>query len=167
MSARKTSFPPVIDQQCVYLVLGSLPGEKSLAAQQYYAHPQNLFWSFIEAIFGIARSLPYEQRLQLLRQQHIALWDVVKHGMRAGSLDSAIRDETANDLTALLAAHPNIRKIGFNGQKAHQVFARALRQAEVKLAAQHELVVLPSTSPAHAAVSRAQKLQAWRTFFER
>jgi TDG/mug DNA glycosylase family protein len=156
----KKSFDAVVDDQCMFLILGSMPGEKSLAEQQYYAHPYNLFWPFMEELFGMPRALPYKKRLDHLLQHRVALWDVLQHCERKGSLDSDIRNETANDFAGFLAHYPNIKKIGFNGRKARHVFDKRIAGIQ-----DIELVGLPSTSPANASVSRVAKLESWRAFF--
>jgi TDG/mug DNA glycosylase family protein len=156
----KKSFDAVVDDQCKFLVLGSMPGEKSLAEQQYYAHPHNLFWPFMEELFGMPRALPYKKRLDHLLQHQVALWDVLQHCEREGSLDSDIRNETANDFAKFFARYPNIEKIGFNGKKASRVFGKRIMGVQ-----NIERVDLPSTSPANAAISRNVKLEKWREFF--
>ncbi len=160
----ETGFPCSADSTANILILGSMPSVKSLAARQYYAHPQNAFWPIMAALFGFDAGLPYEARLTRLRDNHVALWDVAHQCIRPGSLDSAIKIESvvANDFTAFFDTYPHIRAICFNGRKAEQLF-RKLVQPELPAAFQHiEQHLLPSTSPAHAGLSRAQKLAAWK-----
>ena len=140
------------------LVLGSMPGIASLEAGQYYAHPQNLFWRFIATITGTDVLPSYEERLGTLKEQKIALWDVLQSCIREGSLDSAIKDEIPNDLAAFLQKHPRIEIICFNGGKAEQSFRRHFRALEK----QYKLVQLPSTSPANASIPYDKKLAMWR-----
>ena len=105
--ARKSSFPPVIAPDTRVLVLGSLPGEKSLAAQRYYAHPQNRFWHLIgKAIGQELEPLGYEARLQALLAAKVGLWDTVGSARRRGSLDAAIREAEHNRLADLAASLP-------------------------------------------------------------
>ncbi|MDO8925940.1 MAG: DNA-deoxyinosine glycosylase [Sideroxyarcus sp.] len=155
------SFPPVADEQSNLLILGSMPGKESLKQQQYYANPQNAFWKIMDNLVGAHPTLPYPQRLHALTAAHIALWDVLKTCERQGSLDSNIQNETANDFASFFKNHPHITHVFFNGAKAEQSFKRSVlgKQKLPPL----EFVRLPSTSPAHAGMRYAEKLQAWKT----
>jgi len=139
-------------------VLGSLPGEASLAAGRYYAHPQNAFWRLIGGVIGedIA-ALPYDDRLAALLRHRVGLWDVVGEATRAGSLDTAIRDATHNDLAALVGSLPDLRVVAFNGGKAARDGHRLLATHQDRL----RLVTLPSSSPAHASLGVMQKAAVW------
>jgi hypoxanthine-DNA glycosylase len=153
----KRSFPPVVDEGTRVLVLGSLPGERSLAAQRYYAHPQNQFWQLMSPVAGQDLvPLGYEARLAALRAARIGLWDVVAEARRTGSSDAAIRDLAANDLASLVATLPHLRAIGFNGATAHRHGVAQLRETAARFA----IVPLPSSSPLHT-VGVAAKQQAW------
>lgn len=153
---RKASFAPVADARTRLLVLGSLPGEKSLAVSQYYANPQNQFWRLMQAVTGAPLlSLPYAERLQMLLAAGVGLWDVVGSAVRSGSLDSAIRDHQPNALPELCASLPALRAVAFNGGKSAKLGAKILADRP-GLA----LIALPSSSPAHA-VPFARKLAAW------
>jgi hypoxanthine-DNA glycosylase len=145
------------------LVLGSMPGEASLAAGQYYAHPRNAFWPIMAELLGFDASLPYERRLAALRAGRIAVWDVLRSCHRHGSLDTKIRRETqvANDFAAFFASHRHVGRVLFNGAKAEEcyrrhVLGRGIGDGLVYLR-------LPSTSPANASWTPARKLTAWRT----
>jgi hypoxanthine-DNA glycosylase len=154
----KRSFAPVVDDDTRVLVLGSLPGEVSLAQEQYYAHRQNRFWHLIGDVIG--EDLPamgYAQRLQTLLAHHIGLWDVIAQARREGSLDSRIRDHATNDVVALVSTLSNLVAVAFNGGTAAKIGMQALSESRVSL----DLIVLPSSSPAYAAVSYAEKLRAW------
>lgn len=153
-------FPPVVARGARLLVLGSMPGEASLRARQYYAHPRNAFWPIMGALFGAEPGLAYPDRLRALTSAGVALWDVLRSCARSGSLDSAIRDEEANDFAGFFAEHAGIASVLFNGTKAEQAFRRHVlpgldRPPPI-------LLRLPSTSPAHAGMSLARKLEAWR-----
>jgi len=161
---RKQSFPPVADKNARFLILGSIPGERSLAEQQYYAHPQNLFWVFMDELLGIDRTQPYPERLLQLKQHHIALWDVLRECERQGSLDQHIRNEQPNDFVKFLRAHPHIQRIGFNGRKARDVFMKQVERVHPECVEGIERVLLPSTSPAHAGKSKALKKREWQAF---
>ncbi len=159
--ARIHCFLPVADPATArVLVLGSMPGVASLAAGQYYAHPRNQFWPIMGALFGADPALPYERRLTLLTQAGIALWDVLASCERQGSLDAAIdaRTAQANDFAAFLDTHPLITRVCFNGALAATRFQRDVMPHVRAL----HMTRLPSTSPAHAGMSAADKLAAWR-----
>tara|TARA_R110002126_G_scaffold43555_5_gene124840 strand:+ start:736 stop:1239 length:504 start_codon:yes stop_codon:yes gene_type:complete len=143
------------------LILGSMPGEKSLHQQQYYAHPRNAFWPVMASLLGFSPTLSYPQRLQALLEQRVALWDVLGHCLRQGSLDSAIRAEQANDFAHFLQQHRHIRAIAFNGAKAWQSFRRQVIPVQ-PLPEPLQFIQLPSTSPAHASLNFAGKLQQWQ-----
>jgi hypoxanthine-DNA glycosylase len=156
MDEIKRSFPPVADERTRLLVLGSLPGEESLARAQYYANPRNHFWRLIGAVIGADLvSLGYEARLEALLAAGVGLWDTVGSATRRGSLDGAIRDHTANDLVALAESLPRLRAVGFNGGKSASLGLPALG-ARPGLA----LVRLPSSSPAYT-MPFDEKLAAW------
>lgn len=157
MNVRKASFPPVVDQNTRLLMLGSLPGEASLRAARYYAHPQNQFWRLLGAVVGRddLPNLDYPDRLALLAGAGIGLWDVVADAVRRGSLDGAIRDHRPNDLATLVASLPALRAIGFNGATAARI-GRKMIDGSGGLT----LVDLPSSSPAYTR-SYAEKLHDW------
>lgn len=157
-----TGLAPIIGTRPRLLLLGSMPGSASLLEQRYYAHPRNLFWPFMQQLFGIPVELGYQQRCQWLTAQGIALWDVIARCERPGSLDSAIKKSSVicNAIPQLLEAEPQIRKICFNGAKAAEEFKRHLlpvlqHRSDIKY------VQLPSSSPANASQSTEQKLALW------
>lgn len=153
---KKYSFPPISNPDAKILILGTMPGEQSLAANQYYGHPRNAFWKILFTLFDSPFSADYQLRKNLLLENNIALWDVLEVCVRPGSLDSAIVQEVPNDFNSFLKAHPNIRHIYFNGQKAAAFFKKY-----VKLENEYHLTTLPSTSPAHAGKSFEGKLKDW------
>lgn len=154
---RKRCFDPVVDERTRLLVLGSLPGEKSLAAQQYYANRQNKFWHLMSAVLGVELvTRDYDARLRTLLAHGVGLWDVVAEAHRPGSLDSAIRDRDDNDLPGLLARYPAITALAFNGGTAAKLGVKVLGQQ----AARYRIFALPSSSPAHT-LSYAAKLESW------
>jgi double-stranded uracil-DNA glycosylase len=155
-------FEAIANQEASLLILGSMPSSKSLAEQQYYAHPRNAFWPIMGELFGFDPQLGYETRLAKLRANGVALWDVAHRCIRPGSLDSAMREVEPNDFPAFFAAHPHIRHIFFNGRKAEELYRRLVLPALTAEAQDIESVLLPSTSPAHAARDFAEKLAAWR-----
>ena len=159
--ALSVGFPPVADARARVLVLGSLPGRRSLEMQEYYAQPQNAFWRIMGELVGATPSLPYQARLTRLRASRIAVWDVLAAGERKGSLDSAIVPASivVNDFATFFVQHPRIRLICFNGQKAAAVFRREVLP-RVPLES-IERRVMPSTSPAYASLRFDQKLDLW------
>ncbi len=160
---RVTGFPPVIGIQPRVLILGSMPGVASLTAQQYYAMPRNAFWPIMGELFGAGFEMAYAQRLELLMDYQIALWDVLGSCVRPGSLDASIEHHTvaANDFADLLANHTTVSNIFFNGKKAAEMFRRHVVPALDSAAAGICHTTLPSTSPAHATLSFDEKLAAW------
>ncbi|PJJ99116.1 DNA-deoxyinosine glycosylase [Lysobacteraceae bacterium NML91-0213] len=155
-------LPAVATADARVLVLGTMPGAASLAAHRYYAHPRNAFWPIMGAIAGFDPRLPYALRLQRLAGAGIALWDVLAHCVRDGSLDARIDPASVvvNDFGAFLAMHPHITLVALNGGTAARLFAR---QVAPSLPRQPATVGLPSTSPAYAAMRLEEKLDAWRT----
>lgn len=152
---RKRSFPPVVDENTRLLVLGSLPGEASLAAGRYYAHPRNLFWTLMgEVLAEDLVSLDYEARLRTLLRRRVGLWDVVAEASRHGSLDAAIRDIAGNDLASLAARLPQLKAVAFNGATSAKIGTRQLGALDLTL------VRLPSSSPAYAGRMEL-KWEAW------
>ncbi|MYM25582.1 DNA-deoxyinosine glycosylase [Duganella sp. FT135W] len=154
---RKRCFDPVVDQRTRLLVLGSLPGEKSLAVQQYYANRQNQFWRLMSEVTGTSLvELDYAARLETLMAHGVGLWDVVAEAHRPGSLDSAIRERDDNDLLGLLARYPSIVALAFNGGTAAKLGVKVLGEHAVR----YQLFELPSSSPAHTR-PYAEKLCCW------
>jgi hypoxanthine-DNA glycosylase len=160
VNAVLTGLAPVLDQRTRILVLGSFPGAASLAAQQYYAHPRNHLWPILSALVGEdLAALAYADRLPRLLAHGFGLWDVLGACEREGSLDAAIRQPAANDFAQLRKLCPALETIGFNGQAAGKFAPQFFAEG-------YCTVVLPSTSPAHAAMSFEQKLALWRGLLE-
>lgn len=160
--SRLFSFPPIADAAAEVLILGSMPGAASLAAGRYYAHPHNAFWPILAELIDFAPDADDVTRVQALQAAHIALWDVLQSCTRQGSLDAQIAraSEVPNDFAGFFAAHPKICRVYFNGSKAEAAFRQhVLPQID---GSRLHFARLPSTSPAHAAQSRAEKLAAWR-----
>jgi hypoxanthine-DNA glycosylase len=156
-------FPPIVGVRPRVLVLGSLPGRKSLEMGQYYAQPQNGFWRIMGAIFGAGPSLPYPARLERLIASRVAVWDVLAAGEREGSLDSAIVASSivVNEFGAFFARHGDIGLICFNGMKAADLYRRRVLPTLAPKFASLPSRVLPSTSPANASVPFDAKLASW------
>lgn len=155
---RKRAFDPVVDANTRLLILGSLPGEASLAVGQYYAHPRNAFWRLMGDLLEQPdlHERAYADRLAALRARGVGLWDTVAEAERIGSLDAAIRLAVHADLPKLAAALPDLQAIAFNGGKAAQWGRRILAGSAITAA----LIDLPSSSPAHARPFE-EKRQQW------
>jgi double-stranded uracil-DNA glycosylase len=157
-------FPPVAGDRPRVLLLGSMPGRASLQASRYYNHPRNLFWPLMGALFGVDPLLPYNERLNRLTDQGVALWDVLARCERPGSLDQAIvkGSMVANPIGAWLAANPTVVRVGLNGSAAHGLFRRLVVPGlDEPTRLRVQILPLPSTSPANAGMSAAAKRAAW------
>ncbi|MDQ1161538.1 hypoxanthine-DNA glycosylase [Chryseobacterium sp. SORGH_AS 447] len=156
MSDRISSFPPIIDRSSRILILGSIPGVKSLEKQQYYAHPQNKFWKIIFELLNEDFTDDYSKKIEVIKKHHIGLWDVIDSCERKGSLDSEIRNEEANRIEELLENHSNIKAIFCNGGKSFKNLQKILGK-NYKI----PVFLLPSTSPLHT-VFFEKKLEEWK-----
>jgi len=153
----KTSFTPIADTTVEILILGSMPSEKSLLEQEYYAHPQNRFWRILAALTNVPLPSRYSDKIQLLKDNNIAVWDVVHHAKRIGSLDSAIEQESPNDIESFLEHHRTIKTIGFNGKKSEALFDKYFnRKNHIRY------ISLPSTSPANAGIGFEALCERWK-----
>ncbi|OZD04604.1 DNA-deoxyinosine glycosylase [Rhodococcus sp. 06-235-1A] len=155
------SFDPIVGPGATTLILGSMPGVASLAAQQYYAHPRNAFWPIMGTLFGAGPELLYDERVESLRNHGVAVWDVLRLCTREGSLDSAIVESSieTNDFEDFFAENPGVGRVFFNGAKAAESYRRYVAKG---LQLPHvEFTRLPSTSPAHASLDLATKTQEW------
>lgn len=160
------SFQPILGSQPTTLILGSMPSQISLAQQRYYANPANAFWWVMSQIIGFSPELAYNERSRCLMRAGYAVWDVLYDCERHGSLDSNIvrTTEQPNNIDALLDSNPSLVKIGFNGRAAQTIFKRHNKFDDRNGSMQMRL--LPSTSPAHASMSKQQKLRAWCSALE-
>lgn len=152
----KQAFAPIIGLAPKVVILGSLPGEASLQAQQYYAHPRNQFWRLLADMSGVdLLGLDYADKIGQLQQMPIILWDVVDKAKRQGSLDSEIKDAQVRDVGKLLQAYPSLQQVWFNGKQAAKLGRGSLQNACVKT------VVLPSSSAAYT-LAYELKLKQWQ-----
>ena len=158
------SFPPISTPDARVLILGTVPSIASLAKRQFYGHPHNAFWRIMGELFGAGRDLPYDERKRILGEHGVAVWDVLKQCERPGSLDTSIcrASEVPTNIAGFLRKHPQVRTIFFNGGKAESAFRQHVLPNVAKLKREFRYVRLPSTSPAHAGRSFAEKLEAWR-----
>ncbi len=156
MSNRISSFPPIVSNDAKILILGSVPGVKSLEMQEYYAHPQNKFWKIIFELFNENFSEDYLEKIKILKKNKIAVWDVIDSCERVGSLDTTIKNEESNDILQLLKKYQNIKTIFCNGGKSYKNLQKIVgKNFEIPI------YLLPSTSPLHT-ISFEKKLESWK-----
>ena len=155
------SFPHFINSQTETLILGTMPGVASLQKQEYYAHKRNHFWKIMYTLFG---SLPiseiFSEKIKLLQENRLGLWDVLENCERKGSLDVHIKNQKENDFESLFKEFPHIEKIIFNGKESHRYFVKQFGQIKGIT-----YYVMPSTSPANT-MSFENKLKIWSTCFQ-
>ena len=157
---RSKSFLPIIDKETKILILGSLPGIKSLELREYYGHPRNRIWKILAHITNNEIPQNYERKKEFLFKYNIGLWDVAHSAYREGSLDSNIKKERPNDIENLLESHKSIRVIGFNGKKAEKIFYKFFKERTHR-----RYVPLPSTSPANMAINFEEMCSRWSDLF--
>lgn len=165
-------FPAVVGKEPVLLILGSMPGIKSLEQQQYYGHPRNVFWVIISEYFHFDIKLNYEDRLKQLKKNKIALWDVISECERQGSLDSNINKNSiqANNFAEFFKRHPTVKSIIFNGataEKAFQQYVIKTEQLDASVIQKLVLQRLPSTSPANASIKKQEKFTTWKNTLDK
>jgi hypoxanthine-DNA glycosylase len=153
----KTSFNPISNSDSTVLILGTMPGDKSLELGEYYGHPRNRFWKIISTITDNNLPQSYADKKALLLKTKISIWDVAHKANRKGSLDSAIEDEEPNDLGSFIASHKNLKVIGFNGTKSEALFDKYFDREKG-----FKYVLLPSTSPANTGVNLDNICKIWR-----
>ena len=158
--APSRSFAPILRRDARILVLGSLPGRRSLAESQYYAHPQNAFWRVMHDVLGVSGD--YGERCEAILDRGVAVWDVLQESVRPGSMDADIRieDSQANDFKGLFERTPELVRVCFNGRKAAALYGRFV--GDTAAPRDFEYLTLPSTSPAYAAMPYTEKLERWR-----
>ncbi len=161
-------FSPLWQPHAKVLVLGTLPSVKSLEQQQYYGHPQNAFWPIMASLFQFDSGRDYVARCAALTKAGIAVWDVLAAAERPGSLDADIKRESiqANPLNALVTQLPQLKLIAFNGQAAAKLFKQHVSFRADSALASLPKKVMPSTSPAYAAMTRDEKRERWSTLLE-
>lgn len=152
-------FSPIIDHNTSILFLGSFPSIASFEQSFYYAHSRNAFWPIMESIFNV--TLPdNDAKIAFCLAHKIGLWDVIGSCLRENSSDSNLKEIIPNDFKKLLQTHPNISAIGFTGKKAFDLFQKYFKESSI------EMVLLPSTSPAHASMTREEKMALYKTFLQ-
>ena len=165
--ARIVGFAPLARADARVLILGSMPSRESLAQQRYYAHPRNAFWPIMADLLNFDEA-DYDARIEQVKHNGIAIWDVLQACYRSGSLDSAIDSSSivTNDFSGFYAEHPQLTRVFFNGAKAESVYLKHVLPMLRGRAAKLQLQRLPSSSPAHAAMSLEQKRKAWSIIIE-
>lgn len=164
ITSSRRSFAPIVFADTSTLILGSMPGVPSLNAQQYYANPRNAFWTIMARLASVPLPQSYAERLAVLKTLRIGVWDVIEQCERPGSLDSAIERSSVvvNDIPSLLNDYPDIRLVAFNGRTAETLFKRHWAGQEHRSLKRCSMRTLPSSSPAHAALSLVEKFQQWQ-----
>lgn len=157
----KQAFPPLVNQNSKILILGTMPGEKSLELQEYYGNKGNSFWKLLFTLFDQPLPKEYAEKKQLLKENDIALWDVLAYCERTGSLDSNIKNEKANDFESFYKQYPNIRHVFFSSKNASNFYDKYVgRKKDLQYS------ILPSPSGANASKSFLQKLEEWEALLE-
>jgi len=153
----KKSFDPISDLETRVLILGTMPGDKSIELGEYYGHSRNKFWKIISTITDSDLPLTYSEKIKLLARTKIGIWDVAHKAFRKGSLDIAIQDEEPNDLDVFISKHKNLKVIGFNGTKAESLFDKYFTRKKGM-----RYISLPSTSPANTNIDFENSCRIWR-----
>lgn len=157
----KQAFPPLVNQNSRILILGTMPGEKSLELQEYYGNKGNSFWKLLFTLFNRPLPKEYIEKKQLLEENNIALWDVLAYCERTGSLDSNIKNEKANDFESFYKQYPNIKHVFFSSKNASNFYDKYVgRKKDLQYS------ILPSPSGANASKSFLQKLEEWKAILE-
>lgn len=152
----KNAFPPFVNHDSKILILGTMPGEKSLQLQEYYGNRGNQFWRLLFTMLDLPVSHEYRDKLQLLEDYRIAVWDVLESCEREGSLDSNIKNECPNDFKSFYASYPKIKHVLFSSKNAAAYYDKYVgRRNDISY---H---TLPSPSGANATKSFQQKLEEW------
>ncbi len=160
IDVRQAGLPPVIDERCKILIVGSFPSKISLAQNEYYANPRNDFWRLITRVLNMPQNISYPVRIQFLLDHHIGLWDVIGSCQRTGSSDTAIRNSISSDIPSLLNQYPKIIAIVANGRKAESGLMKVMKEMDRSTSVHIQQIYLPSSSPAHA-IRIEEKTDAW------
>ena len=162
MSACK-SFAPIADEDSRILILGSMPGIKSLEQQEYYAHPQNRFWRLLALLLQEDVPQDYAAKQALLHKHHLALWDTLGYCECDGRLDSNIKNEAPNAVVELAGELPHLQAVVCNGGKAGAAFKKYFAK---KMPEQVQIFYLPSTSPAKARLRLEDLAEHWQVILQ-
>lgn len=158
---QKIAFPPIIDNDSLILLLGTMPSEESIRKQEYYGHKSNQFWKILFTLYNKPLAPDYKERVAFLQNKRIALWDVLSSCEGIGSADKDIQNEKPNDFTALFTKYPKIRHIFFTSLKAKEFYVKYIGFTDNII-----FHTLPSPSPANARMNFAQKVEGWKIIFD-
>lgn len=153
----KKAFTPFIDNHSKILILGTMPGEKSLELQEYYGNRGNQFWKLLFTMFDLPLTHDYSRKLKFLQEHGIAIWDVLEYCEREGSLDSRIKNEVPNDFKSFYKNHPQIKHVFFSSKNAAAYYDKYVGRSE-----EISYDTLPSPSGANATKSFSEKLEIWK-----
>lgn len=159
---RKIAFDPIVDKNSTLLILGTMPGDKSLRKNEYYGHKSNQFWKILFTLFDKPLSNNYIDRVNLLLEQRIALWDVLHSCECEGSADTSIREEEANDFDLFFKQYPTIKTIFFDSKKAQELYIKHIGLDQDK-----QYFLLPSPSSANARIPFTEKVEKWKAILEK
>lgn len=165
---KKNGLEPLMCENPEILILGSLPGDKSLELQEYYGHPRNRFWKVIAAIGNYIEPVTYDEKIGMLAKANIILWDVYQAADRAGSMDADIKHGDFNDIFSLLAKYPTIKTIALNGKTAEKAFYSYNRTHQVEaqnVTQKITICPMPSTSPANASWTLEKLVPVWKRIY--
>lgn len=146
------------------LILGTLPGIKSLELGEYYSNPSNKFWHILSQTYENTIPISYKNKIEWLHKHKIAIWDILKAAVRDGSLDSNIQHPEANDILSFISSHPHLRMIVFNGSKSQEYFNKYIGHTRIPRGI--KLIVLPSTSSANTHLTFNEKIKQWSKILE-
>ncbi|EAR11729.1 hypothetical protein PI23P_00955 [Polaribacter irgensii 23-P] len=153
----RVCFDPILPANPKIFILGTMPGKQSLRKQQYYANNRNSFWKIMYALTEEVFSENYTERIDTLKRNHIAIWDICQFGERKTSLDSDIKNEEPNPINEIIEMFPSVKQIVFNGKKAEKLYSKYFSEiAHIR----YDTVL--STSPANARYSFREKLNNWK-----
>ena len=157
----KYSFKPISNEETEILILGSMPGDRSIELNEYYGHARNRFWKILATITNNELPITYDEKRELLLKEKIGVWDIVHKANRKGSMDSAIKNEKPNDLEWFIESHKNLKIIAFNGKKSEALFNKYFgRKENIKY------IPLPSSSPANAGINFENICKIWKQIKE-
>lgn len=155
---------PIEKEDSEILILGTLPGIKSLELGEYYSNSSNKFWDILSQIYEKTIPISYKDKIEWLHKQNIALWDILKAAARDGSLDSNIQHPEANDILSFITSHPHLRMIVFNGSKPQEYFNNYMGNTSIPIGI--KLLTLPSTSSANTHLTFNEKVKQWSKILE-
>jgi hypoxanthine-DNA glycosylase len=154
----RVCFDPILPLYPKIFIIGTKPGNQELRKQEYYANNGNSFWKIIYEVTEEVFSKNYADRIDLLKRNHIAIWDICQFGERVRPGASNLKNEVPNPINEIVQMYPSVKQIVFNGQKAHDLYFKHFTEIEGII---YEVVL--STSPANTRFSFREKLNNWKT----